>query len=130
MTWRAMCSNPCTLRLLHILVILVRQFAAVTHVQRHVGATVPPVPHPPQPFPRGLHSSTYQRNLSIFLWDTLGTFSRCMGCDSSQTGHKIVHWPNWFRSTSVFLWDTSGTFSIIRRHKLDIKRLSDQTGFG
>ena len=26
-----------------------------------------------------------------FLWDTLGTFSRWMGHDSSQTGHKTAH---------------------------------------
>jgi hypothetical protein len=41
---------------------------------------------------RAGHSSThFSAQCQHFLWATLGTFGRYMGCYSSQTGHKTAH---------------------------------------
>ena len=41
---------------------------------------------------QGLTLVRFSAQREHFLWDTLGTFSRWMGHNSSLTGQKTAHW--------------------------------------
>ena len=46
---------------------------------------------------QGLKVVHFSAQRKHFLWDMMGTFSRYVGHASSQTEHKMVHWPERLR---------------------------------
>jgi hypothetical protein len=59
-----------------------------TSVRPYLGVVVDVAPRGEEAARQGLTLVHFLAQRKHFLWDTLGTFSRWMGHDSSETGHK------------------------------------------